>query len=104
MKTLLKILVCMCCMGGAISCTTTKSLSSHPNLDIITYQVFGMDCPGCHGGLEKNIRKIPGVVFVEANWKAQTVRIGVEPGKSITEAEISAAIKASNFTMGKEVD
>jgi len=104
MRMWLMMVISVCCLAGAMSCTTNKTLASDPNVKTVTYQVFGMDCPGCHGGLEKNLRKILGVVVVEANWKAQTVKIGVAPGKTVAEADISAAIKASNFTMGKKVD
>ena len=27
--------------------------------EIMIYEVFGMDCPGCHGGLENLVNKIP---------------------------------------------
>lgn len=68
-----------------------------------TYEVFGMDCPGCHGGLEKNLKKIPGVVTASANWKKKMVTITVESGREIDSAAIRKAIKDSNFTVGKVV-
>jgi copper chaperone CopZ len=74
------------------------------DVQTVTYEVFGMDCPGCHGGLEKNIRKIPGVTFARANWKANTVTIGVKAGENIDDMDIANAIEKSNFTMGKKVE
>jgi len=65
-----------------------------------TYEVLGMDCPGCHGGLEKNLTKIPGVVGATANWKQKTVTVHVMEGATIEEARLRKAVEDSNFTLG----
>lgn len=65
------------------------------------YEVYGMDCPGCHGGLEKNLTKIPGVSGATANWKQKTVAVRVEEGASVEDAQIKKAVEDSNFTLGR---
>ncbi len=85
-------------------CATHGALPPDVRMETVTYEVFGMDCPGCHGGLEKNLSKIPGVVGATANWKAQTVAIRVAADQAVDPTEIEAAVKNSNFTMGKRVD
>ena len=67
----------------------------------ITYAVYGMDCPGCHGGVEKNLMKVPGVIGASANWKQQTVTVTVAPNQQIDDAAIEKAVKDSNFTLGE---
>ena len=67
----------------------------------ITYEVFGMDCPGCHGGLEKNLLKVPGVTEAAANWKEQRVTLLVDNADAVSEAAINQAVEESNFTLGK---
>ena len=49
-------------------CATTVSTASseEDGRPMITHSVYGMDCPGCHGGLEKNLEKIPGVADAAA--------------------------------------
>jgi copper chaperone CopZ len=98
------VVVLACCMACMSGCSTNSTLSTGTDLQTVTYQVFGMDCPGCHGGLEKNIRKISGVAFARANWKGQTVTIGMKAGENVAETDIAEAIRRSNFTMGKKVD
>ena len=89
------------CVSG---CATQRALLPDENIQTITYEVFGMDCPGCHGGVEKNLCKIPGVVKATANWKMKRVIIGVIAGETVAVNDIEDAIKKSNFTMGKRVD
>ena len=67
----------------------------------ITYEVYGMDCPGCHGGVEKNLMKVPGVVAASANWKQKTVTVTVAPDQQVDDAAIEKAVKDSNFTLGE---
>jgi copper chaperone CopZ len=102
-----KTIVTLVAAGSLVyltGCALQQSSSPNTGTQTITYEVFGMDCPGCHGGLEKNLRKIAGVVDAAANWKEQTVVIWVEAGQVVDPAEIEAAIERSNFTMGKRLD
>ena len=67
------------------------------------YEVFGMDCPGCHGGVEKLVKKIPGILNAEANWEQQELKIWIDPVKRIKDEVIYDAIKRANFTPGKRI-
>jgi copper chaperone CopZ len=62
-----------------------------------------MDCPGCHGGLEKLVRKIPAVQQVEANWKEKQLVVTVKPEGKLNDEEIYDAIQRANFTVGKRI-
>ena len=67
------------------------------------YKVYGMDCPGCHGGLEKNLEKIAGVTDAVANWKEQTVKLYLDDAAAVTRQQINQAVEDSNFTLGEQV-
>ena len=86
--------------GLALSgCRTTESIprSEQPGTQTV-YTVFGMDCPGCHGGLEKNLKKIDGVIDASANWQKKTVTVMMRDGVQVDPAEIEKAVKDSNFS------
>jgi hypothetical protein len=73
-KTFVISLICL--TAFLISCafeSTKPVIDSNENTETRTYQVFGMDCPGCQSALEKLINKIPGVLNSEANWKEKQV-------------------------------
>lgn len=70
-------------------------------LDTLVYKVYGMDCPGCHNALEKQINKLSAVGYSEANWVKQEVRIVVKKDSVINEEEIIEKIKKANFTPGE---
>lgn len=86
-------------------CATTVSTASseEDGRPMITHSVYGMDCPGCHGGLEKNLEKIPGVADAAANWKQQTVTLYLASSDSVTYDQIKQAVENSNFTLGEVV-
>lgn len=70
--------------------------------EVRVYEVFGMGCPSCHGGLEKLVNKIPGVVDCEANWKEKRIIVETAPGAEVNDEDILDAIKRANFTPGKQ--
>lgn len=71
--------------------------------EIRIYEVLGMDCPGCHGGLENLINKIPGVKGSEANWEKQQLRVVIDLNAEVSDQAIFEAIKQANFTPGKRL-
>lgn len=93
-------------IGGMSGCVTdeTGSAVAETGSETMTYEVLGMDCPGCHGGLEKNLEKVSGVEYAQANWKTQRVVVGVEPGAQVAEAEIVKAVENSNLTIGERLE
>jgi copper chaperone CopZ len=62
-----------------------------------------MNCPGCHGGLEKLVKKIPAVQQAEANWVKKQLTVTVEPGTELNDEDIYDAIRRANFTPGKRI-
>lgn len=68
------------------------------------YEVFGMDCPGCHGGLEKLVRKIPAVLDAKADWVNKKLTVTVRQGAELNDEDIFDAIRRGNFTPGKKGD
>ncbi len=71
--------------------------------EIRIYEVFGMDCPGCHGGLEKQLNALEGVVESRADWTSQQVMVLVEVGVEVSDANIHEGMKRANFTPGKRL-
>lgn len=65
------------------------------------YEVFGMNCPGCHGAVEKLVKKIPAVEEAEANWKEQRLTVTMRSGSELNDEDIYDAIRRANFTPGK---
>ncbi len=76
---------------------------TYENSEIRIYEVFGMDCPACAGGLDKLVKKIPGVIESEANWKEKRLVITVNNGEQLQDDDINDAIKRANFTPGKRI-
>lgn len=72
--------------------------------EVRTYEVFGMDCPGCHGGLENLVNKVPGVRTSKANWDKQQLHVAWNPGVEANDEAIHEAIKRANFTLGKRLN
>ena len=68
----------------------------------IKYQVYGMNCPGCHRALEKQINKIPGVKSSKADWVKQEIKIFSDT--IISEEDIFKRIKKANFTPGEKIE
>ena len=80
-------------------CTTPTPEAAPEGSTELSYTVYGMDCPGCHGGLEKNLEKIPGVTDALANWKQQTVTLRLTESSDVTNEQIKQAVQDSNFTL-----
>ncbi|RCW39092.1 heavy-metal-associated domain-containing protein [Marinilabilia salmonicolor] len=69
----------------------------------VTYEVFGMDCPGCQSALEKQVNKIDGVAGSKASFKKKLVEIELKPDAKVADEEIEKRIKKANFTPGKKI-
>ena len=89
-----------------IGCNTTDkglTVESMEESEIRVYEVFGMDCPGCHGGLEKLVKKIPDVQQAEANWVKKQLVVMVRPEAELNDEDIFDAIRRANFTAGNRI-
>jgi copper chaperone CopZ len=91
---------------GIMACTAGKqNLDAELGQESETriYEVFGMDCPGCHGGLKKILLKNPAILSAEANWVEKRVTIKVRSDSKLSDDEVYDAIKRANFTPGKRI-
>ena len=70
--------------------------------DTLVYIVYGMDCPGCEVGLEKQVNKIEGIKFSDANWRKQELRIVMVQDSALNPDELEKRVKKANFTLEKE--
>ncbi len=106
MRRMLWFLMVMVLPFTGFGCDTGK-LSLVSGLDgeseTRVYEVFGMDCPGCHGGLEKLVMKIPAVQQAQANWVEKRLTVAVEPEAQLNDEDIYDAIRKANFTVGKRI-
>jgi len=80
-----------------------SAIVSHPGSEIRIYEVFGMDCPACAGGLDKLVEKNSVVVESLADWKAKKLTVVVKQGEKLQDEDIFKAIEESNFTPGKRI-
>lgn len=70
--------------------------------DTLIFNVFGMGCPGCEGGLEKQVDKITSVEFSDANWLKQELRIVLKQDSTLDSEALTKRVKKANFTLGDE--
>jgi hypothetical protein len=102
------VLVAILCAILLISLGCSTGRSDAPSempegTEVRIYEVFGMDCPGCHGGLEKLVDEIPAVEKSEANWKEKRLTVAVKPGSDLKDEDIMDAISRANLTPGERL-
>jgi copper chaperone CopZ len=92
---------------GMMGCATANRnvIAEHAeqNSEIRIYEVFGMDCPGCHGALENLVMKIPAVQEAKANWEEKRLVVTVRPETELNDEDVYDAIRRANFTVGKRI-
>ncbi len=69
--------------------------------DTLKFKVYGMDCPGCASGLEKQINKIDAIKFSKANWLKQELKVVLHKDSTLNLKLLKKRIKKSNFTLAK---
>ena len=89
-----------------IGCASINQLQndSVEKYEIRVYEVYGMDCPGCHDGVENLVNKVPGVHNSEADWENAKLEVAVKPGSDLPDEAIFDAVKKANFTPGKRIE
>lgn len=93
------------CCQSAKSSETSQAQPTTLNKtvqDTLYYEVFGMDCPGCHSMLEKHINKLSSVQESKADWVKQQVAVVVKADSVLNENVLNQAVENANFTPGKE--
>lgn len=63
-------------------------------------QVKGLACPFCVYGLEKRLKKLPGVQRVGVELGKGEADIAFAPESAVTDAEIQKAVRDAGFTPG----
>ena len=79
--------------------TSFDEIITQPKKDTLIYTVYGMDCPGCAGGLEKQVNKIPAVKDSEADWVKQELRVIMKPDSVLDIGELKKRVEKANFTL-----
>lgn len=90
----------------SIGCATNEQSSAASVTDeseIRAYEVFGMDCPGCQGGVEKLVKKIPAVQDAKADWQKKEIVVTLRPESELDDKDVFDAIRRANFTPGKRL-
>ncbi len=100
---LLVLLTLLFCGIGCNSAEQDSAVKSIEASESRVYEVFGMNCPGCHGGLEKLVKKISAIQEAEANWQKKQLVVMVRPEVELNDEDIYDAIRRSNFTPGKRI-
>ena len=106
MRYKLFILILFVLLFSGIGCNPENQVpaaESVQNSETRVYEVFGMNCPGCHGGLEKLAMKVPAVQQAQANWIEKQLTITIKPGTELDDEDILDAIRRANFTPGKRI-
>jgi len=101
MKTIYRILFITTIVFFASSATYAQTQSKSIG-DTLSFTVYGMDCPGCEGGLEKQVNKIPSVQSSKANWVKQELKLVVKPDSTLNIAELEKRVKKANFTLNTD--
>ena len=67
--------------------------------DTLTFTIYGMDCPGCEGGLEKQVNKIPSIKYSNADWVKQELKIVLVQDSTLNLKALEKRVKKANFTI-----
>ncbi len=97
------LFVLLFCGVGCNTAGQSSAVESMEESGTRVYEVFGMNCPGCHGGLEKLVKKIPSVQQAEANWLKKQLVVTVRPEVELNDEDIYDAIRRANFTPGNRL-
>lgn len=81
---------------------TVKQIQYSQVVDTISFTVYGMDCPGCASGLEKQVNKIQSVKFSNADWLKQELKIVLHPDSTLNTKDLEKRVKKANFTLKKD--
>ena len=97
------LFVLLFCGTGCNTAGQSSAVESMEASEARVYEVFGMNCPGCHGGLEKLVKKISAVQEAESNWQKKQLVVIVRPEAELNDEDIYDAIRRANFTPGNRL-
>ena len=76
----------------------SSATSTFASVSEVRLYVEGLACPFCTFGIEKSLKKVPGVVSLETTIRTGLVRIEVEPGVPLDPTALNEAVKRAGFT------
>lgn len=107
LRNLFALLIFCAVVVGFLGCNQTQQEDpaglSIEGSETRVYEVFGMDCPGCHEGVEKLVKRLPGVIDAQANWEKKRITIHVKPNVELKDEDVFSTIRRANFTPGKRL-
>lgn len=68
------------------------------SVDEVRLHVRGLACPFCVFGIEKNLKKVPGVASLETTIREGLVRIQMDPKAALDVKALDEAVRRSGFT------
>ena len=69
------------------------------SIEVLQLHVKGLSCPFCVYGVEKTLKKLPGVESVETTIKTGLVEVLVGPDARVNTGALQEAITQSGFTL-----
>ncbi len=87
------------CVSVALGIGSTITVRSQEDVTpqlIVT--VEGIACPFCVYGLEKHLRKLPGVTNVETDLRKGETTVDLAAGSEVTEEQVRKAVRDAGFT------
>lgn len=99
--------LCIACITSLMAFAQVSAAETNADqkkTEVRVYEVFGMGCPACQGGLAKLVKKVEGVREAEVNWKEQRVKVTFHEDSAVDDEKIFEAIRKANFTPGKRLD
>lgn len=63
-------------------------------------QVDGLACPFCAYGIEKQLRRIPGVEHIQTDIEAGVVCVTMAEGHALEQSQAAQAVAEAGFTLG----
>ncbi len=72
--------------------------STFASISEVRLYVEGLACPFCTFGIEKSLKKVPGVVSLETTIRTGLVRVEMEPGVPLDPTALNGAVKRAGFT------
>lgn len=70
--------------------------------DTLQFSVYGMDCPGCAQGLEKQVNKLGTVKNSSADWRKQLLEVVVYKDSLLRIEALNERVNKANFTLDKK--